>query len=175
MDTKINITELQREFNFIRIYPKIEHDVDKQCYITNKMDSKTIQSMQKKLKKQTNHIETYEQNEYYFNNLVKVEKTYSNRVLTGYFAKKNSNCINDNMFVVCEQNEMIDSDSFPNLTEYDKIVNKKIEKYKINSVYFVFVTQNNETTYFIDVSNMQDERSLTSSLRISSELEMTDK
>ena len=166
MDTKFNINDLQQDFNFIQVYPKLTYNKEKQCYITNKLDSKMYQSMQKKLKKMTNYVENYEQIEYYFNNLVKVEKIYSNKVLVEYFSKKNSNCINDGMFVVCERNEIIESDSFPNLTEYDKIVNKKIEKYKINSVYFVFVTQNNETTYYIDISYLKNIDDMNSCLNL---------
>jgi hypothetical protein len=159
------IIEIQKNNNYnqIYLYQSVIKNQNSNSYETKKFDKKELDKLRDKLKKITkNKVMIWQQSESYYKNLVKIEKLFQNGINDiNYVVKLPSDFLeekkNNNFdIIVLTRTENISEEQFPSLSNYEMIIKKNYEKYNIENIDVVFVSQNNETTIYIDVSNIQE-------------------
>lgn len=145
------------KYNSILIYPSVTPN--KGGFQTKKIDKILLSKIKDKIKKFTkNKSIHWQQIESYYKNLSKIEKIFLNGTTEiNYFIKTNNNFVleTNNNLVIFENVQNIAEDQFPSLSDYDKIVQKTMEKYNIENIDIIFISQDNETTIYVDASNVQ--------------------
>ncbi len=151
----------KNKYNSVYLYPLVIQN-ENGCE-TKKLDQVTLNKFKEKLKKITkNKVIVWQQIESHYKNLLKTEKIFQNgtneiyymlRSNNDFILEKNNN--NDNL-VIMSNVEKINETQFPPLSNYDRIIKKNFEKYNFENVDIIFVSQNNETTLCIDMSNIQN-------------------
>jgi hypothetical protein len=149
------------KYNFVHFYPVVIKN-ENGCE-TKKFDQVALNKTREKLKKMIkNKVITWQQIEFHYKNLFKIEKTFQNGTNEiNYMLRSNNDFMletynNSNNLVVLTNVENINESQFPPLSNYDKIIKKNFEKYNIENIDILFVSQNNETMLCVDMSNTQN-------------------
>lgn len=145
----------------VNIYPNTQQNNDKfqLCILTTQQ----IEKIKNILKKEKCCYEKYNQKEYYYKNLVKREKINENNITMNYSYLEPSNFIyNNNNLITYYNQEKINENEFPLLSEYDRISEKQIESYVFNDFEVIFETENNSATIkiYIEKYNCNSENNI---------------
>lgn len=157
---KIIETRERNKYNFVHFYPLVIQN-ENGCE-TKKIDQIALNKIREKLKKITkNKVITWQQIESRYKNLSRVEKIFQNETNEiNYTLRSNNDFIfetnNSNNLAVLTNVENINESQFPPLSNYDKIIKKNFEKYNIENIDILFVSQNNETILCVDMTNTQN-------------------
>jgi hypothetical protein len=153
-----SIIEQKDKYNSICLYPNVIQIKEK--YETTKLNENLINILQDKFNKiSNNNCITWQQVEYYYKNLIKIEKKFHDEILEiNYILKsKNDFIFESNNLIVLSYIENINKNQFPSLSNYDKVLIKNFKKYNIDNLEILFVSQNiksnNETTLYFEISN----------------------
>ena len=159
------IIEIQKnnKYNCMCLYQSVSKNESSNSYETKKFDKKVLDKMRDKLKKIIkNKVITWQQLESYYKNLIKIEKLFQNGTSEiNYVVKSPSDFIEEkkgNNFdiLILTKTENISKNEFPSLSNYEMVLKKNFEKYNIENIDIIFVSQNNETTVYIDMSNIRE-------------------
>jgi hypothetical protein len=130
---------------------------------TKKLDQNKIQKLKNDLKtKYKMSTIQWQQIEKTYNKMLKIEKIYKNNVDVTYSRKLDNNYFySDDTLLIMENNESIDKECFPPLSDenYDNIAKKNCEKISFNGFDVLFVSENNdENIVCVSVSNANNEK-----------------
>ncbi len=127
---------------------------------TLKLDAKLVTQIRNDLRKKTkNKYLCWEQIESSFNNIMKVEKQYSNGALEITYESKSLGELimtDNNKFIIMENIKQIEKGCFPLLDQYDIVTNKSYEKYCIDNFDILLITQNEKTIICIKINNINN-------------------
>jgi hypothetical protein len=144
----------KEEYNSIYIHPMVTQNEN--VFETKKLDQITLNKIKDKLKKiAKNKVVNWQQIEYNYKNLSKIEKIFQNGTSEiNYFTRTNNDFVmeTNNNLIIYENIQNINEDQFPSLSIYDKITKKNIEKYNFENIEVLFISQNNAVIMCIDIS-----------------------
>jgi hypothetical protein len=118
-------------------------------YETKKFSIDEIINIKEKIKKAYKDVKIInaKQIEYYYKDLVKVNIE---------IIKNNDHVILDNNLLVITNIVFLDELQYPILSHYDYTYSKNMEIYKIGNIEILFVSCNEQTTIYLDISSMKD-------------------
>ena len=141
--------------NILCFYPNVTQKGIQ--YETKKFSINEITNIKEKIKKSYKDVKiiSAKQTESYYKDLAKITiESIKNRT---YFVKKeNDHVVFDNNLLVISNIELLDELQYPNLSQYDYLCTKNMEIYKIENIEILFVSCNDQTTIYLDISAMKD-------------------
>ena len=141
--------------NVVCFYPNVKQNGIH--YETKKFGINEITNIKEKIKKSYKDVKIInaKQTESYYNDLAKISiESIKNRT---YFVKKeNNHIVLDNNLLVISNIVLLDELQYPNLSQYDYSCTKTMEIYKIGNMEVLFVSWNDQTTIYLDISAMKD-------------------
>lgn len=144
------------QYNSILVYPFITTNANR--FETKKLNKDMFEKLREKIKKLTkNKSITWQQNEFYYKNLLKIEKIFNNGTQEISYLTKSSNdfMFENNNLVIFSNFENISEIQFPPLAIYEKTIKKNFEKYNFENIDIIFISQDNETTIYLDLSKIK--------------------
>jgi hypothetical protein len=145
----------------VNIYPNTKQHED--LFQSEILSEQKIVKIKNVLGKEKCSFEKYRQNEYYYKNLVKIEKSSENNLMCEYYSLEPFDYLYDNNNLIIYYNrEKINGNEFPALFEYDIVYEKQIESYIFGKFEVIFETENNNTIIKVhsDKFNFNDENNI---------------